>query len=85
MGVLYLESLTFLNKGITRHEPDIVGDIKTQISLKAGLKIWVKKGRDEIHSKMKQLHMRDTLLPLHWKNMSQKKKNQTLDSHLFLK
>ena len=60
----------FCNQVITIHDPDVVGSVVTQLALKAGLKIWGKKGRDAIHSEMKQLQMRYTFLPLHWKNMS---------------
>ena len=57
----------------------------TQISLKSGLKRWGKKGRYAINSEMKQLHTRDTFLPLHWKNISNEQKKQILKSHLLLK
>ena len=75
----------FFNQGITIHDPDVVGAIMNQLSLKAGLKRWGKKVIDEIHSEMNQIHMRDTFLPLHCKNMSYEQKKQTLESHLFLK
>ena len=84
MGILHPESHMFFNQGITRHEPDVVGSIITHLSLKAGLKRWGKKGRDEIHSEMNQLHMRDTFLPLHWKNMLYDQRKQTLEFHMFL-
>ena len=38
MGILHPESHMIFNKGITRHEPGVVGYIMTQLSLKAGLK-----------------------------------------------
>ena len=56
-----------------------------QMLLKTGLKEWGKKGRGAIHSDMKQLHMRDTFLPLHLKNMSYEERKQTLESQMFLK
>ena len=60
----------FCNQVITIHDPDVVGSVVTQLALKAGLKIWGNKGRDAIHSEMKQIQIRDTFLPLHWKNIS---------------
>ena len=36
-------------------------------------------------SKMKQLHLRDTFKPLHWKEMTSKQKASMLESHVFLK
>ena len=74
----------FFNHGITRHEPDVVGAITTHLSLKAVLNRWGKKGRDLIHSDMNQLHIRDTFLLIHWKNMSYDQRKQTLESHMFL-
>ena len=55
------------------------------LSLKAFNKRRGKKIRDVIHSDIKQIHMRDNFLSLHWKNMSLEKNNQTLEYHLFLK
>ena len=55
MGILHPESHMLFDQGITRHDPDVVLSIMTQLSLKAGLKRWGKKGRDEIHSETNQL------------------------------
>ena len=84
MEILHPENHMFFNQGIKRHNPDVVGYIMNQLSLKEGLKIWGKKGRATIYSEMKKLHTRYTFLPQHWKNMSHYQKNQTLESHLFL-
>ena len=85
MGILHPETHMFFNQGMKRHGPAVVGAIMTQLSLKAGLKRCGKKGRNEIHYKMKQIQMRDIFFPLHWKNMSHKQKKQTLEYHLLLK
>jgi hypothetical protein len=43
--------------GISDHsEPDVVAAIITQLSLKAGLKVWGKDAHKAVHSEMKQLH-----------------------------
>ena len=46
MGILYPEAHMFFNQVITRHDPDVVGYIMIQISLKVGLNIWGNKGKD---------------------------------------
>ena len=59
--------------------------ILTQLSLKAGLKMWGDRGREAAKSEMKQLHFRDTFRPVHWKDLTVKQRQQILRSHLFLK
>jgi hypothetical protein len=44
---------------------NVVAAIMTQISLKAGLKGWGKKGLKAAHSEMKQLHIHKTFKPKH--------------------
>ena len=85
IGILHPKSHMFSKQVIKRHDTDVVGAIMTHLSLKEGLRIWGKKCRDAIHSETKQLHMRETFLPIHCKNMSYEQRNQTLESHLYLK
>ena len=85
MGTLHLEYHIFFNQGMERNDPDIAGAILNHLSLKEGLEIWGKKGRDAIHSDMKQLHIRDTFLLVKWKNIWHYQKKQTMESHMFLK
>ena len=85
MGILHPEAHMFFNQGITRHEPDVLGSIMTQMTSKSGIKRWGKKGRDSIHSDMKEIHMGDTFLLIHWNNMSHDQKKKTLGSHMLLK
>ena len=85
MGILHPEYHMFFNQRITGHDSDFEGDIMAQLSHKSGLKRWGKKVRYAIPSKMKQIHMRDTFLPLHWKNMLYDQIKHTLESHMFLK
>jgi hypothetical protein len=66
-------------------EPDVVASIMTQISLKAGLKEWGKKGFKAAHSEMKQLHLRKTFKPKHWRELSKSQRQTVLESHMFLK
>jgi len=66
-------------------EPDVVAVVMTQLSLKAGLKTWGDRGHEAAHKEMKQLHMRDTFLPKHWKELNPTQKVTVLESHVFLK
>ena len=38
-----------------------------------------------MHSKMKQLNFRDTLKPMHWKELDNTQKKRVLESQIFLK
>jgi hypothetical protein len=64
-GVLNPDAHMFTQEDFYQAEPDIVAAIMTQLSLKAGLKEWGKKGFKEDHSEMKQLHLRKTFKPKH--------------------
>ena len=57
----------------------------TQLSMQAGLKRWKQAGEDAITSELKQLHFRDTFLPVNPKNLSKQDFDNVLESHLFLK
>ena len=62
-----------------QNEPDVTVVIMSQISLKTGLKTWDKKGKIEVHSDMKQIHMKDTLIPLHRKDVTKEQRNTIID------
>jgi hypothetical protein len=57
----------------------------TQLSLKAGLKEWGDRAFTAAKSEMKQLHLRNTFKPKHWREMSQVQRQTVLESHMFLK
>jgi hypothetical protein len=57
----------------------------TQLSLKAGMKEWGTDADKAVHSEMKQLHLRNTFRPMHWKQLNQDQKKTVLESHMFLK
>jgi Reverse transcriptase (RNA-dependent DNA polymerase) len=57
----------------------------TQLSLKAGLKAFGKKGQQGVFKELSQLHWRDTFEPLVLKDLSKEEKEKALESHLFLK
>jgi hypothetical protein len=68
-GVLNPDAHMFVQDDLYQAEPDVVAAIMTQLSLKAGLKEWVKKGFNAAHSEMKQLHLHKTFKPKHWREL----------------
>jgi hypothetical protein len=69
-GVLYPDAHMFVQDDFYRAEHDVVAAIMTQLSLKAGLKEWGKKGFKAAHYEVKQLHLRKTFKPKHWRELS---------------
>ena len=57
----------------------------TQLSMKAGLKIWGTKGKQAVTNELSQLHMRDNFRPINPKTFSKNEYDKVLESHLFLK
>ena len=72
-------------QNMIEEQPDAVAAIMTQLSLKAGMKEWGGKARKAAYSEMKQLHLRTTFRPMHWKELSKQQKECVLESHMFLK
>jgi hypothetical protein len=62
-----------------------VAAIMTQLSLKAVLKEWGDEAFTATQSEMKQLHLRNTFKPKHWRELSQVQRHTVLESNLFLK
>ena len=56
----------------------------TQLSIKAGLKIWGTKGSQAVSNELSQLHLRDTFRPINTKSLSKSDYDKVLESHLFL-
>jgi hypothetical protein len=84
-GVLHLDAHMFVQQDFYQSEPDVVAMTMTQLSLKAGLKAWGDKAHDAVHSKMKQLHLRNTFKPKHWHELTHSQRQTVLESHIFLK
>ena len=63
----------------------VVAMVMTQLSLKAGLKAWGNKAHTAARNELKQLHMRDTFKPMHWRQLSHTQRQIVLESHMFLK
>ena len=75
----------FFKRVAVQNEIDVNVVIITQISLREGLKKWVEKGRGAVHWENKKLHMRDTFISLHGKNLTEEQSNIILESHLLVK
>ena len=66
-----------------QEQPGVVAVIMTQLSLKMGLKMWKDKGRSAAKAEMKQLHMRETFIPKHYKYLHVVQRKSILESHMF--
>jgi hypothetical protein len=84
-GVLNPDAHMFVQEDFYQAEPDVVEAIMTQLSLKAGLKEWGYQAFTAARSKMKQLHLRNTFKPKHWRELGQVQRQTVLESHMFLK
>jgi hypothetical protein len=84
-GVFYPDAHMFVQDYFYQAEPDVVVAIMTQLSLKAGLKEGGKKRFKAAHSEIKQLHLRKTFKPKHWRELSRAQRQTVLESHMFLK
>jgi hypothetical protein len=83
--VLYPDAHMFEQDNFYQAEPNVVEAIMTQLSLKAGLKEWGKRGFIAAHYKMKQLYLRKIFKPKHWRELSKSQRQTMLESHMFLK
>jgi len=84
-GVLHPDTHLLFCQCAIADEPDVVARIMTQLSLKAGMRQWGKVAEQAVLSEMKQLHMRDTFRPMHWRDLNDLQKKTVLESHMFLK
>ncbi len=84
-AVLHPDAHEFFNGEVSQEETNVVQAILTQLSLKVGMKQWGAKAENAVHAEMKQLHMRDTFRPMHWRDLTPPQKATVLESHMFLK
>jgi hypothetical protein len=70
-GVLNPDSHMFVQDDFYQAELDVVAAIMTQLSLKAGLKELGEEAFTAAQSEMKQLYLRNTFKPKHWRELSQ--------------
>ena len=84
-GVLHPDAHMFAKEYFYQSEPEVVIEIMTQFSLKAGLKEWGYKARSASKSEMKQLHLRNTFIPMHRRDLTYEERRVELELHMFLK
>ena len=65
-------------------DPSVVAMIMTQLSYKSAVKEWGDEARVAAFKEMKQLHMRDTFRPVHFKDLSEEQRRMILESFLFV-
>ncbi len=65
--------------------PQAMELVLTQLSLKAGIKMWGQKATNAAEAEMKQLHWRNTFKPVQWNELTDAQKATVLESHIFLK
>jgi hypothetical protein len=75
----------FVQDDFYQAKPDVLAAIMPQLSLNAGLKEWGNRDFTAARSEMKQLHLRNTFKPKHWRELSQFQHQTVLESHMFLK
>jgi hypothetical protein len=80
----YKMSIKLMNKGI--HQcADIVGMVMALVLLKVAFKKWGKEAEESDGKEMKQLHLQNSLKPMHWKSLTAKQRKKVLESHIFVK
>ena len=61
-GTLHLDAHLLFNLAV-EEQPPVMSEIMTQLSLKVGLKTWGDKGKEDMKSEMRQLHLRENFEP----------------------
>ena len=84
-GVLHTDSHMFAQEYFYQAEPEVVISIMTQLSFNAGLKEWGDKAHSASNSDMKQLQLRNTLIPMKSCDMIYEEIQMVLEPHKFLK
>ena len=59
--------------------------VLTQLTLKAGIKMWGNDATIAAEAEMKQLHWRYSFKPVRWNELTETQKAAVLESHIFLK
>jgi hypothetical protein len=84
-GLLNPDTHIFVQDDFYQAEPNVVATIMTQLSLKSGMNECGDQAFIAARSEMKQLHLRNTFKPKHWRELSQVQRQTVLESHMFLK
>ncbi len=77
--------LTLLQDTHYKHSGEVVAAVLIQLLLKAALKQWGDDAKIAVEAEAKQLHWRNSFKPVHWKEIGEEKRDQILESHVFVK
>ena len=77
--------ICFLRKYFYQYKPDVVIAIMTQLSLMEGLKEWGDKAHSAANSEANQLHLRNTFIPMHRRDLTYEERQMELELYIFLK
>jgi hypothetical protein len=89
-GMTVEESIKYLtdelmDDGVYKINPEVCGLVMAQLSMKSGAaKLGELPVTAAVEAEMKQIHMRDTFVPKHWKDLSTKQKDQILEAFMFV-
>ena len=65
--------------------PNAAAVIMAQLSIKAWMNSWKRKGRAAAKYDMKMLHFSDTFKPKHYRDINEDHKKSIIESHIFTK
>jgi hypothetical protein len=89
-GMTVEESIKYLtdelmDDGAYKINPEVFGLVMVQLSMKSGAaKLGELPVAAAAEAEMKQIHMRSTFVPQHWKNLTAKQRDQILEAFLFV-
>lgn len=67
-----------------KFNPRVVETVMTQLSMKAAIKMGGNEAKIAAETEMKQLHWQNLFRPVHWNDLSKKKSEMILESHIFM-
>ena len=84
-GVIHPDANMFAKEDFYQDEPNVVISITTQLYLNTGLEEWGDKVHSASKSDIKQLHLRNTFIPMHTRDITYEELHMVLELHRLLK
>jgi len=79
------ESIELMRGELKRVCPEVLGIVMAQMSMKAAtVKFGELRTTNACEAEVKQIHMRDTFVPKHWKDLTPDQKSQVLEAFMFV-
>ena len=82
-GVINPDTHMFAHEDFYQAKPKVVIAIMNQLSLKSGSKEWGDKAHSATKSKMNQLQLRNTSIPMHRRDLTYEEHQMALESQMF--